>query len=85
MKTIFTYVSLLLVSASCFAEISSTEKNALIKFNKATKGSQWTNKWDLKASPTTWYGVEIQNDKVISIKLVNNNLNGELPKELGDL
>jgi hypothetical protein len=45
MKTIFTYVTLLLVSASSFAEISSTEKNALVKFNKATKGSQWINKW----------------------------------------
>ena len=85
MKTIFTYVTLLLVSASSFAEISSTEKNALIKLNKATKGSQWINKWDLKKPVSTWYGVEIENDKVVSIKLVNNNLNGELPKEIGDL
>ena len=85
MKTIFTYVTLLLFSASSFAEISSTEKNALIKLNKATKGSQWINKWDLKTPVSTWYGVEIENDKVVSIKLVNNNLNGELPKEIGDL
>jgi Leucine-rich repeat (LRR) protein len=85
MKTIFTYVTLLFVTASSFAEISSAEKNALIKLNKATKGSQWINKWDLKSPVTTWFGVEIQNDKVVSLKLVNNNLNGELPSEIGDL
>ena len=67
MKTIFTYVAVLLVSTSVFAEISSTEKNALLKLYKATKGSQWTNKWDLKSPTTTWYGVEIKNDKVIGI------------------
>lgn len=74
MKSIFTYVAVLLVSTSVFAEISSTEKNALIKLYKATKGSQWTNKWDLKSPTTTWYGVEIKNDKVVGIKLANNNL-----------
>jgi hypothetical protein len=75
MKTIFTYLALLLVTASGFAEISSAEKNALIKLNKATKGSQWINKWDLKSPVTNWFGVEIQNDKVISIKLINNKKN----------
>ena len=85
MKTIITYATLLLITASSFAEISSTEKNALVKLNKATKGSQWINKWDLKTPVSSWYGVEIQNDKVISIKLVNNNLNGELPSEIGNL
>lgn len=69
MKTIFIYVTLLLVSASSFAEISSTEKNALIKLNKATRGSQWINKWDLKSPVSTWYGLEIQNDKVVSVCL----------------
>jgi Leucine-rich repeat (LRR) protein len=85
MKTIFTYVSVLLVSVSVFAEISKTEKNALIKLYKNTNGSKWTNTWDLKAAPTSWYGVEIKEDKVVSLKLMNNNLSGTLPKELGDL
>ena len=85
MKTIFTHIILLLFSISVFAEITLTEKNALIKLNKATRGSQWINKWDLKSPVSTWYGVEIQNDKVVSIKLVNNNLNGELPSEIGNL
>ena len=85
MKIIFTYVALLFISASVFAEISSTEKNALVKLNKATKGSQWTNKWDLKSPVSGWYGVEIKNDKVVSINLMNNNLVGVLPNEMGDL
>ncbi|MEM0541254.1 hypothetical protein WFZ85_01375 [Flavobacterium sp. j3] len=85
MKTIFTYVSLLFISATVTAEISSTEKSALIKLNKSTNGSQWIKKWDLKSPASTWYGVEIKNDKVVSINLVNNNLAGTLPNELGDL
>lgn len=85
MKTIFTYFSILLVSTSVFAEISSKEKNALIKFYKATNGAKWTNTWNLKTSPSNWYGVEIKDDKVISLKLMNNNLVGQLPNEIADL
>ena len=73
MKTIFTYISLLFISVNSFAEISSAEKSALTKLYKATNGSKWTKTWDLKSPVSTWFGVEIQNDKVISIKLINNN------------
>jgi Leucine-rich repeat (LRR) protein len=85
MKTIFTYLTLLLLSISSFAEVSPVEKNALLKLYKATKGSQWITKWDLKSPVSTWYGVGVKEDKVVSLKLINNNLVGQLPTELGDL
>ena len=85
MKTISTLFLMLFVTFSTFAEVSVSEKKALEKLYHATKGFQWTNKWDLKAPVATWYGVKIQNDQVVGLTLSNNNLNGELPNELFSL
>ena len=67
------------------ADVSVSEKNALVKLYDATNGSNWTTKWDLKTPVSAWYGVKIQDDKVVSIQLPNNNLVGELPSEISDL
>ena len=67
------------------AEVSQVEKNALIQLYNATNGANWTSKWDLKAPVTSWYGVKVQADKVVSIQLQNNNLVGTLPSSIGDL
>ena len=49
MKKLSTLTLMLFVTLSSVAEVSNSEKAALIKFNQATKGFQWTKKWDLKA------------------------------------
>jgi Leucine-rich repeat (LRR) protein len=85
MKTITTLLLSFVATASMMANISKTEKEALLQLYKATNGSQWTNKWDLKASETTWYGVKIQNNQVIALNLSNNHLVGQLPAEIGSL
>ena len=85
MKTKFTFLLLLLVTFSAIAEVSNKEIKALLKFYNSTNGFQWKNKWDTKAPVRTWFGVKVEDNKVVSIILVNNNLTGELPKELGDL
>ena len=85
MKTISTLFLSFVATASMMANISSTEKEALVKLYKATNGSQWTNKWDLNAPVTSWYGVKLQNDKVIALNLSSNHLVGQLPNEIGDL
>ena len=85
MKKLSTLTLMLLVTLSSFADVSNSEKTALVKFYQATKGFQWTTKWDLKAPVATWYGVKIENDHVVGLTLTNNNLNGELPIELFSL
>lgn len=65
-----------------FANISSSDKEVLVKLYKATNGNEWINKWDLSSSVATWYGVKLQNGKVVSINLSNNNLTGEIPGEI---
>ena len=67
------------------ADVSVSEKSALVKLYNSTNGSNWTVKWDMKAPVSSWFGVKLQDDKVISIQLSNNNLVGVLPSEISNL
>ena len=52
---------------------------------KATNGSQWNSTWNLEAPVNSWYGVKVENDKIVEINLQFNNLQGTLPQEIGNL
>ena len=67
------------------AEVSVSEKNALIKLYNTTNGANWTSKWDLKTPVSSWYGIQLKDDKVVSIQLPNNNLVGVLPLEISNI
>jgi len=88
MKNLTTLFLSFVATASMMANISSSEKEALVKLYKTTNGSQWTNKWDLNTPVDSWYGVKIQNDKVIALNLSSNHLVGQFAKrtrKLGQL
>ncbi len=85
MKKLSTLFVLIFVTATMFAEISSTQKNALVDFYHATNGDSWNTSWDLTSNADTWYGVTIQDGQVVSISLLFNNLSGTLPASLSDL
>ncbi|MFY7758197.1 MAG: leucine-rich repeat domain-containing protein, partial [Flavobacterium stagni] len=85
MKRLSTLVALLVLSVNAFAEVSNSEKKALLELNKSTNGAQWTNKWDVTKPVANWYGVKVENDKVVAIDLSDNNLSGTLSAKLGDL
>jgi len=79
--------------------IPPQERAALIALYNSTNGDNWTNKSGWKTPPlagdgfalpgteNSWYGITCDpgNTTVQSISLVNNNLNGSLPLELGNL
>jgi gliding motility-associated-like protein len=67
--------------------IERADSLALLTLYWQTDGPNWTKKWDLKASPRTWYGIQIDTvqKKVVRIDLRNNNLRGFLPNELGSM
>jgi len=46
---------------------------------------QWKIKWDLSQSVLIWYGVEIENRKVVELNLADNNFEGEIANELEKL
>lgn len=83
---IFTTLALsLIVSFNAIAQITPTEKQALVDIYNQTDGDSWTNSWDLETSPKSWKGVIILNNKVIALTLTDNNLTGKLPESIGDL
>ncbi|MEM8893404.1 MAG: leucine-rich repeat domain-containing protein, partial [Bacteroidota bacterium] len=66
---------------------------ALVALYNATDGPNWTNQtgWEIingVGAPTPvsdWFGVTVSADRVTQLTLTANNLNGNLPAELGDL
>ena len=63
MKNILKYSFIFLFMTSGYmvnAQIPISEKQYLIEFFKGTIGEQWQNTWNLKADPSSWYGVEIK-------------------------
>jgi len=74
-----------LLSFSVFAQISNQEKQALEDLYTSTNGDQWNNSWDINQPVSEWEGVTIKNDKVVSLSLLFNNLEGELPSSIDQL
>ena len=74
-----------LLSISIFAQISSSEKQALQDLYTTTNGDNWNNSWDINQPATEWDGITIKDNKVIGISLLFNNMNGELPSSIGHL
>ena len=85
MKTFTLMVVSFFITTLSFANISLNEKEALIALYKATNGSQWNSTWNLEAPVNSWYGVKVENDKIVEINLQFNNLQGTLPQEIGNL
>ena len=66
----------------------ATDREALVALYNATDGDNWrqSDNWLSDAELGDWHGVETDaNGRVVSLSLWLNNLNGELPSELGNL
>ena len=69
-------------------EAAATDRAALVALYNATSGPNWTinTNWLTTAALSEWYGVTTDVDgRVTHVFLGQNELNGELPVELGDL
>ncbi|MFT0155410.1 immunoglobulin domain-containing protein [Tenacibaculum ascidiaceicola] len=65
---------------------NNIDKEALIALYNATDGVNWTETWDLNAQMSTWKGVTLDAyGNVTGLDLYDNNLNGTLPPEIGNL
>ena len=67
---------------------SASDREALIALYNATGGPNWTNNvnWVTPEPIGQWYGVATDfNGRVINLLLHNNQLNGTIPAELGNL
>ena len=67
---------------------AEVEREALVALYDATGGAAWKNRdnWCTEQPVSTWYGVETDADGYVTgLRLEVNNLNGELPAEIGNL
>ncbi len=67
---------------------AAMDREALVALYNATDGANWRENanWSSDAPMGEWYGVETDSDgRVVEVSLWVNNLNGELPSELGNL
>jgi uncharacterized membrane-anchored protein/ribosomal protein L35AE/L33A len=69
------------------AEISTEECKVLVALYKSTDGANWTDNegWNVTNTPCDWEGVTCDSGHVSRLYLYSNNLNGEIPPELGNL
>ncbi len=65
---------------------SESDSLALVALYNATNGDNWTNNDNWLTGPVgTWYGVTLDGDNVSQLNLTNNNLDGQLSSEIGNL
>ena len=67
---------------------ASPDRAMLIALYDSTGGDNWTTKtnWKDESKPiSTWHGVTVSQNRVISLGLSSNNLTGMIPLELGNL
>ena len=70
------------------SQILEKEREALVALYKATDGDNWSSNdnWCSDKPVSEWYGISVDESGNISqIRLYDKNLNGHLPKELGEL
>jgi Leucine-rich repeat (LRR) protein len=82
-------ISLAIFSA-IYAKPQVTEQDslALVSLYNATNGVNWffNNHWLEAGWPVElWIGIEIEDSRVVQINLPNNNLEGNIPTEIGNL
>jgi hypothetical protein len=97
---VFALVGLLVVSLTgnpLQAAIPAEERASLIALYNATNGDNWqdisgwktpplhTDGFAMPGTENTWYGIVVSDGHVIEIGLVYNDLNGNIPPELGNL
>jgi len=65
----------------------NTDSLALVALYNSTGGENWNNKTNWLTGPlSTWFGVVTENGRVVGLNLGwDNNINGELPDQIGDL
>ncbi|MBT8255273.1 MAG: hypothetical protein KJO23_01925 [Bacteroidia bacterium] len=85
MKKLLSLFFALFFNLLLIAQVSQQETQALHDFYQATHGESWNQQWNLNDEVSTWPGVTVEHGHVTEIRMLFNNLTGELPASIGDL
>lgn len=67
-------------------QVLEQDSLALVAFYNSTGGPGWTNNTGWLTGPVgTWYGVTVEGSRVVKLIVYDNNLNGIMPEEIGNL
>ena len=68
------------------AQVLPQDSLALVALYNSTGGPNWNNNTGWLTGPvSTWYGVTVEGNRVSKLVMYNNNLNGFVPPDIGDL
>ena len=69
------------------AQVNTTDSLALVDLYNSTNGPNWSRNasWLTTAPLNTWYGIKITDNRVTSISLLSNGLQGTIPSSIGNL
>lgn len=75
------------VDCTSVVEIPLAECEALVAIYNSANGVGWENNdnWLVNNMPSMWHGVYVESGHVTKLNLINNQLIGTIPPELGDL
>lgn len=78
---------LLLLIILSFQILPAQDSLAVVELYRNTNGDNWVNneKWLSENPINEWFGITVEDTSIIAIELPLNHLNGELPKEIGNL
>ncbi|KAL0222008.1 hypothetical protein RCL1_001862 [Eukaryota sp. TZLM3-RCL] len=86
MRYIVSLISLLIIAHACSHYCPESERQSLVILYERLNGDNWTNTWpinDTTSDHCNWHGIECTQNRVVTINLQNNNLEGRLPYEIG--
>jgi hypothetical protein len=85
MKKLLFNLLFIFLSTGLVAQVSNKEEQALLDIFVALNGENWVHVWDINKPVKNWHGVTVKNNKVTEVKLLFNNLEGNLPSSIGNL
>ena len=70
-----------------FFPASADDRGVLVDIYGALRGDDWKRKdhWVTSSEIGKWYGVTVENGKVVKLDLTRNNVQGKLPGAIGQL
>jgi Leucine-rich repeat (LRR) protein len=87
-KIVYVSIALCLSVFMAGGQVPESDSLALVALYDSTNGPGWSvsTNWLQPGQPvSTWYGVTVVSDEVVALELIDNNLAGVIPPQLGDL
>lgn len=89
MARLYVHVVFSLLLISCFqskAQVNVNDSLVLVSLYDSLEGPEWsrTDNW-LSGPVGDWFGITVENNRVIKIRLSNNNLQGPIPSRINEL